>query len=165
MSRRESRVSINIRQNDALLEFENCELMKPRWPQHIRLTTSSLSQETIPARQQAHRKVPPLKSLSPPQMSNQKPSPRLNSTLSVKIEELNAHISALNVENLRLRSSEIALCAQLRREKDKSRSIMADTEAAVRSSALTHRHPLVLPRELTAGLGSIQSSNIDPHRS
>ena len=29
MSRRESRVSINIRQNDALLEFENCKLMKP----------------------------------------------------------------------------------------------------------------------------------------
>jgi hypothetical protein len=57
----------------------------------------------------------------------------------VKIEELNAQISALNVENLRLRSSEIALSAQLRREKDKSRSIMADAEAAVCSSRL-HPH-------------------------
>lgn len=92
MSRRESRVSINIRQNDALLEFENFKKRFLLANKHIT---------------------------------------KLNSTLSVKIEELNAQISALNVENLRLRSSEIALSAQLRREKDKSRSIMADTEAAV----------------------------------
>ena len=69
----------------------------------------------------------------------------------MKIEELNAHISALNVENLRLRSSEIALSAQLRREKDKSRSIMADAEAAVCSSVLTHFHLLMPPRQLSAG--------------
>lgn len=92
MSRRESRVSINIRQNDALLEFENFKKRFLLANKHIT---------------------------------------KLNSTLSVKIEDLNAQISALNVENLRLRSSEIALSAQLRREKDKSRSIMADTEAAV----------------------------------
>ena len=132
MSRRESRVSINIRQNDALLEFENCEFMKPAG-RNTCLT--SLSQETIPARQQAHHKVPPHLSLSIQIVSFQSP-PRLNSTLSVKIEELNAQISALNVENLRLRSSEIALSAQLRREKDKSRSIMADAEAAVRFPVL-----------------------------
>ncbi|KAF9792637.1 hypothetical protein BJ322DRAFT_1030505 [Thelephora terrestris] len=92
MSRRESRVSINIRQNDALLEFENFKKRFLLANKHIT---------------------------------------KLNSTLSLKIEELNAQISALNVENLRLRSTEIALCAQLRREKDKSRSIMADAEAAV----------------------------------
>ena len=57
MSRRESRVSINIRQNDALLEFENCELMKPAG-RNTQLTIASLSQETIPSRQQAYHKVP-----------------------------------------------------------------------------------------------------------
>lgn len=78
----------------------------------------------------------------------------------MKIEELNAQISALNVENLRLRSSEIALCAQLRREKDKSRSIMADAEAAVRSF-LTHTHLLEPSHQLTAGL----MPNSIPYRS
>jgi hypothetical protein len=82
----------------------------------------------------------------------------------VKIEELNAHISALNVENLRLRSSEIALSVQLRREKDKSRSIMADAEAAVCSSVLTHTH-LLVPASTFRRTYSIQSSVIDPHRS
>lgn len=61
---------------------------------------------------------------------------RLNSTLSVRIEELNAQISTLYVENLRLRASEIALTAQLKKERDKSRKIMADTEAAVRPIAV-----------------------------
>lgn len=56
---------------------------------------------------------------------------RLNSTLSVRIEELNAQISTLYVENLRLRASEIALAAQLKREREKSRKVMAETEAAV----------------------------------
>ena len=52
----------------------------------------------------------------------------------MKIEELNAHISSLYVENLRLRASEIALQSQLKREKVKSHKIMADAEAAVRDS-------------------------------
>ena len=56
---------------------------------------------------------------------------RLNSTLSVRIEELNAQIHALNVENLRLRTAEIQLASELKREKEKSRKIMADAEAAV----------------------------------
>lgn len=56
---------------------------------------------------------------------------RLNSTLSVRIEELNAQISTLYVENLRLRASEIALTAQLKKEREKSRKILTDTEAAV----------------------------------
>ena len=57
---------------------------------------------------------------------------RLNSTLSVRIEELNAHIQALNVENLRLRTSGIQLASELKREREKSRKVMADAEAAVR---------------------------------
>ncbi|KAG6816730.1 hypothetical protein H0H87_003427 [Tephrocybe sp. NHM501043] len=73
MSRRESRVSMGARHNDALFEFENC---------------------------------------------------------GVRIEELNAQISSLHVENLRLRASEIALAAQLKREREKSRRVMAEAEAA-----------------------------------
>lgn len=57
---------------------------------------------------------------------------RLNSTLSVRIEELNAQISLLYVENLRLRASEIALVAQLRREREKSHKVLTEAEAAVR---------------------------------
>jgi cell division protein FtsB len=56
---------------------------------------------------------------------------RLNSTLSVRIEELNAQLSTLYVENLRLRTSEIALTTQLKKEQEKSKKIMADAEAAV----------------------------------
>ncbi|TDL18938.1 hypothetical protein BD410DRAFT_822282 [Rickenella mellea] len=58
---------------------------------------------------------------------------KLNSTLSVRIEELNAQISTLYVENLRLRASEIALASQLKREREKSQRIMGDTEAATLS--------------------------------
>ncbi|KAH6899164.1 hypothetical protein BKA70DRAFT_1198417 [Coprinopsis sp. MPI-PUGE-AT-0042] len=55
---------------------------------------------------------------------------KLNSTLSVRIEELNAHIQALTVENLRLRTSEIQLTSELKREREKSRKVMADAESA-----------------------------------
>ena len=61
---------------------------------------------------------------------------RLNSTLSLRIEELNAQISMLYVENLRLRASEIALASQLKREREQSRKILADAEAAVTSHSL-----------------------------
>lgn len=37
----------------------------------------------------------------------------------------------LYVENLRLRASEIALAGQLKREREKSRRVLADAEAAV----------------------------------
>ena len=57
---------------------------------------------------------------------------RLNSTLSARIEELNAQISSLYVENLRLRASEIALTSQLKKEREKSKKILADAESAVR---------------------------------
>lgn len=67
---------------------------------------------------------------------------RLNSTLSVRIEELNAQISTLYVENLRLRASEIALASQLKKEREKSRKIIADTEAAVSRRRATLPSPL-----------------------
>ncbi|KAJ7142125.1 hypothetical protein C8R43DRAFT_1016395 [Mycena crocata] len=91
MSRRESRVSMNVRQNDALLEFENFKKKFLLANKHIT---------------------------------------KLNSTLSMKIEELNTEITTLYTENLRLRASEIALAAQLKREREKSRKILSDAEAA-----------------------------------
>ncbi|KZV81229.1 hypothetical protein EXIGLDRAFT_779925, partial [Exidia glandulosa HHB12029] len=91
MSRRDSRAHLAVRQNDALLEFENFKRKYLLVNKHIT---------------------------------------KLNSTLSVRIEELNAQISELYVENLRLRSSEISLAAQLYREKEKSRRLMHEAESA-----------------------------------
>lgn len=65
---------------------------------------------------------------------------RLNSTLSVRIEELNGQISMLYVENLRLRASEIALASQLKREREQSRKVLADAEIAVRYAFHVHNH-------------------------
>ncbi|KAL1726641.1 hypothetical protein EV714DRAFT_287062 [Schizophyllum commune] len=56
---------------------------------------------------------------------------KLNSTLSVRIEELTAEVSTLRAENLILRASENALKAQLRQEHEKSRKILAQAEAAI----------------------------------
>src|SRR6266404_630027 len=64
------------------------------------------------------------------------PPTRLNSTLSLRIEELNAQISALHVENLRLRTSEIALGSQLKKEREKSQRLITDAESAVRFLSL-----------------------------
>ncbi|KAI5982811.1 hypothetical protein EDD15DRAFT_2319374 [Pisolithus albus] len=91
MSRRDSKVSLNNRQNDTLTEFENFKKKFLLANKHIT---------------------------------------KLNSTLSVRVEELQAQISTLYVENLRLRASEIALAAQLKKEQEKSRKILADAEAA-----------------------------------
>lgn len=88
------------------------------------------SQEEVSTRKQAYYKV-----RSPADVSHRRLTrgcARLNSTLSARIEELNAQISTLYVENLRLRASEIALCSQLKKEKEKSRKILSDTETAVR---------------------------------
>ncbi|EEB88971.1 hypothetical protein MPER_12992, partial [Moniliophthora perniciosa FA553] len=95
MSRRESRNSLDARQNDALFEFENFKKKFLLANKHIT---------------------------------------KLNSTLSVRIEELNAQISMLYTENLRLRASEIALAAELKREREKSRQIVKQTEAALPDS-------------------------------
>ncbi|KAI0085911.1 hypothetical protein BDY19DRAFT_1043065 [Irpex rosettiformis] len=94
MSRRQSRVSVDTRQSDTLLEFENFKKKFLLANKHIT---------------------------------------KLNSTLSVRIEELNAQISTLYVENLRLRASEIALTSQLKKEREKSRKILVDAENATQS--------------------------------
>ncbi|KAK0493305.1 hypothetical protein EDD18DRAFT_1179426 [Armillaria luteobubalina] len=91
MSRRESRVSMGARQNDALFEFEN---FKKKFLQANKQIT------------------------------------KLNSTMSVRIEELNAQISTLYNENLRLRASEIALSTELKREREKSGKVLAEVEIA-----------------------------------
>lgn len=57
---------------------------------------------------------------------------RLNSTLILRIEELNAEISTLQVENLRLRASQISLLSQLQREREKTHRVMVGAENAVR---------------------------------
>lgn len=87
---------------------------------------------------------------------------RLNSTLSVRIEELNAQISSLYVENLRLRASEIALAAQLKREREKSRKVMTEAEAAVRLAlaitAISHQHFFLQTLNLTKHLSYLRQS-------
>ncbi|KAF8577015.1 hypothetical protein K439DRAFT_1640031 [Ramaria rubella] len=91
-SRRDSRVHIAARQNDALLEFENFKRKYLLVNKHIT---------------------------------------KLNSTLSVRVEELNTQVSTLYVENLRLRASEISLLSQLKKERKKSQLVMDETENAV----------------------------------
>ncbi|KAJ3833478.1 hypothetical protein F5878DRAFT_632685 [Lentinula raphanica] len=72
MNRRESRVSMNARQNDALSEFKSFKKKFLLANKHIT---------------------------------------KLNSTLSIRIEELNAQISSLYTENLRLRAQRLPRCA------------------------------------------------------
>jgi len=49
----------------------------------------------------------------------------------VRVEELNAQVSTLYVENLRLRASEISLAAQLKREKERSHRVVEQAEKVV----------------------------------
>ncbi|KAF7777724.1 hypothetical protein Agabi119p4_3796 [Agaricus bisporus var. burnettii] len=58
---------------------------------------------------------------------------KLNSELSVRVDELSTDIRNLQGENLRLRQTVISLLAQLKREREKSRKILADTEVATLS--------------------------------
>ncbi len=136
MSRRVSRVSMSERQNDALFEFESCMCL-PTFPttyvphplSHLTvkkkflLANKHITKSVHAALRALHLLIAPV---------------RLNATLSVRIEELNAQISALYVENLRLRASEIALGSQLKKEKEKSQRIITDAESAVS----THFHLL-----------------------
>ncbi|KAI6138010.1 hypothetical protein EDD17DRAFT_1782781 [Pisolithus thermaeus] len=134
MSRRDSKVSLNNRQNDALTEFENFKKKFLLANKHIT---------------------------------------KLNSTLSVRIEELQAQISTLYVENLRLRASEIALAAQLKKEQEKSRKILADAEAAtsnlskhlglLRQSFVTASDPL--PNSAFKPVPKARRPVPDPHAS
>ncbi|KAJ8093662.1 hypothetical protein PM082_023454 [Marasmius tenuissimus] len=120
MSRRESRASLDSRQNDALFEFENFKKKFLLANKHIT---------------------------------------KLNSTLSVRIEELNAQISILYTENLRLRASEIALATQLKKEREKSRKIIAETEVA--ALGLT-KHLTFLRRAFNISEQSPQSPSPTP---
>jgi hypothetical protein len=131
MSRRESRVSMSERRNDALFEFENCMCLPSFRTSHV--SSHSPPHFTVKKKfllankhitKSVHATLRTLHPLNPP-------PPRLNATLSVRIEELNAQISALHVENLRLRASEIALGLQLKKEKEKSERIVTDAESAV----------------------------------
>ncbi|KAG6375863.1 hypothetical protein JVT61DRAFT_2726 [Boletus reticuloceps] len=123
MSRRDSRASLNARQNDALTEFENFKKKFLLANKHIT---------------------------------------KLNSTLSVRIEELQTEISTLYVENLRLRASEIALAAQLKKEQEKSRKILADTEAAVRPLPPFRPVACCIPRH-DSSPPPAQTSNLAKH--
>ncbi|KAF9228972.1 hypothetical protein BS17DRAFT_799528 [Gyrodon lividus] len=124
MSRRDSRASLNTRQNDALTEFENFKKRFLLANKHIT---------------------------------------KLNSTLSVRIEELQTEISTLYVENLRLRASEIALAAQLKKEQEKSRKILADAEAAT-SNLSKHLGYLRQSFNIAAGVPSPNSEPKPPPR-
>ncbi|KAF5348352.1 hypothetical protein D9758_010907 [Tetrapyrgos nigripes] len=90
MSRRESRVSLDSRQTDALFEFENFKKKFLLANKHIT---------------------------------------KLNSTLSVRIEEQNARISFLETENLRLLTEKNTIALELRRERTKSRQIIEEAES------------------------------------
>jgi len=61
---------------------------------------------------------------------------KLNSTLSVRVEELNGQVANLAAENVRLRASEISLAAQLKKEKKRNNHIVQQAEHVVGS--LTH---------------------------
>ncbi|KAF7298293.1 hypothetical protein MKEN_01353800 [Mycena kentingensis (nom. inval.)] len=116
MSRRESRVSMGARQNDALVEFENFKKKFLLANKHI--TKPWLEHDSRSVADQR----PGLATLPTAFLS-------LNSTLSMKIEELNTEISTLYSENLRLRASEITLTTELKREREKSRRILSDAES------------------------------------
>ncbi|KAH9939444.1 hypothetical protein B0H21DRAFT_780615 [Amylocystis lapponica] len=133
MSRRQSRVSIDVRQNDTLLEFEN-------YP-------CAYSQEEIPPCEQAYHQVRSLQTVVL----------QLNSTLSVRIEELNAQISTLYVENLRLPQQ----------EREKSRKIIADAEAATHSlmKHLGHIRKSFNPRSPARALPRAKRPVINPDAS
>ncbi|KAG9318009.1 hypothetical protein JVU11DRAFT_72 [Chiua virens] len=119
MSRRDSRASLNVRQNDALTEFENFKKRFLLANKHIT---------------------------------------KLNSTLSVRIEELQSEISTLYVENLRLRASEIALATQLKKEQEKSRKVLAGAEAATSNLS---KHLAFLRQSLNITHGA-PSPTLDP---
>lgn len=93
----------------------------------------------------------------------------MNSSLSVRIEDLNAQISTLYVENLRLRASEIALVAQLKKEREKSRRVMTDAEAAVSTvqfmvTVRTHGRDVTMQiHNFVKHLGYIRKSHNIPH--
>ncbi|KAG9087838.1 hypothetical protein FRC06_002336, partial [Ceratobasidium sp. 370] len=84
---------------------------------------------------------------------------KLNSTLSVRIEELNAQISKLQVENLRLRGANLNLVAQLKREREgKGRN--AHTTALVDAATAEALRQLAIIRDVI--LAPMQSPHASP---
>ncbi|PVF98272.1 hypothetical protein CPB86DRAFT_758665 [Serendipita vermifera] len=57
---------------------------------------------------------------------------KLNSSLNVRIEELLTQIAALNIDNLRLRASELSLARKLEDEQENTRRLYRETESASR---------------------------------
>ncbi|KAJ1309354.1 hypothetical protein OPQ81_006133 [Rhizoctonia solani] len=82
---------------------------------------------------------------------------KLNSTLSVRIEELNDQISKLQVENLRLRNSNISLAAQLKRERQ-SRGRGSDPKTVALIDAATAE----ALRQLTVIRDALVNANCQP---
>jgi len=122
---------MNERQSDALFEFENCfvsfTFSQPHMSPHHFASHLTVKKKFLLANKHITKSV----HVTLWHSSRSDRGIRLNSTLSVRIEELNAQISALHVENLRLRASEIALGLQLKKEREKSQRIIADAESAV----------------------------------
>jgi hypothetical protein len=153
MTRRDSRASLNARQNDALTEFGRC---KSHDSSRVGVDLVAARKKCMPANRYARCSCP---------KSDAEPLVRLNSTLCVRIEEL---LSTLYAETLRRRASEIALAAQLKKEQERSRNILADAEAAIRlHSAQWHcvpkMHPTVQTSNLSEQLGFLrQSLNATP---
>ncbi|KAG8724360.1 hypothetical protein FRC09_019638 [Ceratobasidium sp. 395] len=85
---------------------------------------------------------------------------KLNSTLSVRIEELNAQISKLQVENLRLRGANLNLVAQLKRERQgKGRNTYAT--AVIDTATVEALRQLAIIRDAILA-PSTQSSHASP---
>ncbi|CAE6483457.1 unnamed protein product [Rhizoctonia solani] len=84
---------------------------------------------------------------------------KLNSTLSVRIEELNDQVSKLQVENLRLRNSNISLAAQLKREKElKGRGSDPKTVALIDAATAEALRQLTVIRDALANAANSKSS-------
>ncbi|CAE6466152.1 unnamed protein product [Rhizoctonia solani] len=87
---------------------------------------------------------------------------KLNSTLSVRIEELNDQIAKLQMDNIRLRNSNISLAAQLKREKQsKGRGSDPKTVALIDAATAEALRQLTVIRDALVNANSKPSS--PPH--
>lgn len=107
MSRRQSRVSLADRQNEALQEFESRKLFSQFGLTGVFMNELGLSLDTTVKRKYLQYNKQIIKE---------------NSNLRVQVEELKSQISQLYVENLALGRSNIALEKQLKREKARRKS-------------------------------------------
>ena len=79
---------------------------------------------------------------------------RLNSSLNLKIEELNAQLSCIYVEKLRLRTANVSLSVQLKQEREKTKKIMSESDVAVSSPLRSCALNRAEARPLYLGLSS-----------